>query len=430
MQKKSVYQIINPPWMKSKETRFIIAAITKNGKEARFIGGCVRDAILNIPIHDIDIASQETPDNIIKLLKKANIKVVLKGKGIDHGTVMAVINHQCYEITTLRKDIKTDGRHASVEFTEDWHQDAARRDFTFNALSSTTDGLVFDYFDGIQDLSDRVIRFVGLAHRRIAEDYLRILRYFRFIAVYGMEIGCQKDLDACVKQAIKLKKLSAERVRAEFFKILQSNMPLNIIKLMYEKKVLEIILPHVIEPERLFQLIQLESDLVSLHIIKADPLRRIAALVDTDEIGASEIRNTLKLSKAEHKRLASMVAPKFDIYPAILNNNLQALIYNLGSARVIDLALIKWASMLVSSEKMPVEEKNKWLRIIKAVDEGREQEPNFPLKGREVLDFGIQPGPQISLMLAQVEDWWLTGGCKANRKECLIELQSVIERLN
>ena len=169
---------------------------------------------------------------------------------------------------------------------------------------------------------------------------------------------------------------------------------------------------------------------MSLHIIKADPLRRIAALVDTDEIGASEIRNTLKLSKAEHKRLASMVAPKFDIYPAILNNNLQALIYNLGSSRVIDLALIKWASMLVASEKMPAEDKNKWLGIIKAVDKGREQEPNFPLKGREVLDFGIQPGPQISLILAQVEDWWLTGSCKANRKECLIKLQSVIEQLN
>ena len=429
MKKNFVTQIANAPWMKNKDTKKIIAAITKNGKEARFIGGCVRDALLHLPIHDIDIASQETPDNIIVLLKKARIKVAVKGKGIEHGTVMAVINRQCYEITSLRKDIKTNGRHASVVFTEDWHQDAARRDFTINALSSTINGFVFDYFGGIKDLSNGVIRFVGLAHERIEEDYLRILRYFRFIAVHNMEIGCQKELDACVKQASNLNKLSAERVRTELFKILKSSNPFYSIKLMYDRGVLEIILPHTTKPKRLFQLVMLEKNLINDDIITADPLRRLAALVKTDVAGTSEITEKLKLSKAENKRLKSLVAPEFDFYLAIFNNNLHEILYNLGSTSTIDLALLTWSTILVSPKKVRTEEKIHWLSIIKTIYEGRKQKLIFPLKGREVVNCGIHPGPKISIILSQVEKWWLKGGCKANRKECLIKLRSILERL-
>ena len=215
------------PWMKNPEIKAVLSAITKNGKEARFVGGCVRNHLLRQPIHDLDIATQELPQKIISLLNDAGIKAI--PTGLKHGTIMAVINHKNFEITTLRRDIQTDGRHAVVQFTEDWEQDAARRDFTVNAISVDLEGTIFDYFNGRQDLDAKIIRFVGHAPDRINEDYLRILRYFRLIATLSLNIGDQKELDACIDQVEKLTDLSAERIRSELFKILSSKMEKNIM---------------------------------------------------------------------------------------------------------------------------------------------------------------------------------------------------------
>ncbi len=415
-------QIPVEPWMESPEIKAVLSAITKNGKEARFIGGCVRDAILKIPATDIDLATQETPDQIIALLKAAGIKAV--PTGIEHGTVMAVINHQSFEITTLRKDIRTDGRHAVVEFTEDWKQDAARRDFTFNTLSATPDGMVYDYFNGIQDLANRVIRFVGKAPERIEEDYLRILRYFRFISTLGMRVESKTEFQACIARAGKLKELSAERIHSEFFKILASDMRLEVMALMYQQRVLQIILPHVIAPENLRQLTWLETKAMKFRSVGPDPLRRLAALVETDESGVRDITAALRLSKAEHKRLTTMVAPSTDLQWDMSEADLQAALFHQGTQTVIDLVLLNWAAMLVASPTGLTKEKNGWLRIIETVDHLQGEEPVFPLKGQDLLDIGLPPGPEISRILATVEEWWLAEGCQADHDACLTKLKT------
>ena len=424
-EKKPGGQIPVELWMKSPEVKAVLAAITINGKEARFIGGCVRDAILKRPVNDIDIATQETPDKVIALLDGAGIKAI--PIGIEHGTVMAVVNHQSFEITTLRKDVKTDGRHAVVKFTENWKQDASRRDFTFNTLSATPDGMVFDYFNGIQDLSNRVIRFVGHAPERIEEDYLRILRYFRFIATIGMRVESKTEFQACIDQAYKLKQLSGERIRAELFKILNSDMPLDILALMYEQGVLQIIVPHVIAPEKLRQLNWLETSAMKFESISRDPLRRLAALVQTDKTGVTDITDALRLSKIEQKRLSKMLVPSFDVKWDMNENELHAILYVEGAEAVIDLVLLKWADMLVSSPTGLTKEKNGWLHIIRMAIRQQGNKAIFPLKGQDVLFLDVAPGPEVSRLLERVKFWWLEGGCKADRGACLKKLKSFQE---
>lgn len=418
-------QIPIEPWMDNPEINAVMEAITKNGKEARFIGGCVRDSILKRPVKDVDIATQETPDQVTQLLEEAGIKAV--PIGIEHGTIMAVINHKSFEITSLRKDIKTDGRHAVVKFTDDWRQDAARRDFTFNTLSATPDGMVFDYFNGIQDLADRVIRFVGRAPERIAEDRLRILRYFRFIATLGMRVESKTEFQACIDKAGDLKELSAERIRSELFKILASTMHLDVIALMYTHGILKVILPHVTKPERLRQLAWLETVAIKFDMIGIDPIRRLAALVETDENGVTDITDALKLSKAEQKRLASMVAPQIEITWDISDNDLRVAFHQVGAETVIDLVLLKWAEMLVASPTGLGEEKQGWLHIIEEADRVlAEEKISFPLKGQDVLNLGIEPGPEVSQLLDQVEQWWMLEGCRADHALCFDKLKTLL----
>ncbi len=418
-------QIPVEPWMETPEIKAVFSAITKNGKEARFIGGCVRDALLKKTVTDVDIATQETPDQVTSLLEEAGIKAV--PVGIEHGTVMAVINHQSFEITTLRRDLKTDGRHAEVEFTDDWRQDAARRDFTFNTLSATPDGMVYDYFNGIQDLADRVIRFVGLAPERIEEDRLRVLRYFRFIATLGMRVESKMEFQACIDRASSLKELSAERIKAELFKILDSAMQLDVVALMYNHGVLKVILPHVTAPERLRQLVWLETSAIKFESVRPDPLRRLAALVNTDERGAADITTALKLSNAEQQRLSSLITPEWDADWQITDDDLRAVLYRVGAATVIDLALLKWAEMLVASPTGLGEVQDSWVRIIETADQAlSETVITFPLKGQDVLDQGVEPGPKVSDLLGQVEDWWLADGCTADREACLTKLEALL----
>ena len=206
--------------MTNSHIKNVLEALNGEGKEARFVGGCVRDGLLKIPVQDVDLATPERPEKVITLLEAANIKVV--PTGIKHGTVTAVIADKKYEITSLRIDMKTDGRHASVDFTDDWKQDAMRRDFTVNALSACPKGNVYDYVSGLQDLLEGRIRFIGLAEEKIKEDHLRILRYFRFIAANGFKNEDNKTHQICVNNSYLLAHLSGERIRNELFKILVS----------------------------------------------------------------------------------------------------------------------------------------------------------------------------------------------------------------
>ena len=412
-------------WIKNPEIKAVLSAITKNGKEARFIGGCVRNHLLRKPVHDLDIATQELPQKIISLLNDAGIKAI--PTGLKHGTIIAVINHKNFEITTLRRDIQTDGRHAVVQFTEDWEQDAARRDFTINAISVDLEGTIFDYFNGRQDLDTKIIRFVGHAPDRINEDYLRILRYFRLITTLSLNIGDQKELDACIDQVEKLTDLSAERIRSELFKILSSKMEKNIMPMMYEEGVLGVILPHVTFPDRLRQLARLEANKLQIKTIIPDPLRRLAALIETDVSGIAEVTNALKLSKIENKRLTNMKKRTSDICWDMSHNDLQRAIFRRGNTTVIDLALLNWADMLISPSGNISEAEEGWFHIISTATKQIGQGPSLPIKGQDVVDLGIPPGRRISRLLNQVEEWWLMNGCVADRKACLNELKLLVD---
>ena len=412
------------PWMTDTKLKGVLSAITKNGKEVRFIGGCVRNHLLKQPVHDIDIATQELPARVIQLLNQEGIKAV--PTGIEHGTVMAVVQCKTFEITTLRRDIRTDGRHAIVEFTEDWEQDAARRDFTVNALSVDLEGNLFDYFNGTQDLESQILRFVGHAPDRIKEDQLRILRYFRIIGTLGLNIGDQKELDACIDQASALKRLSGERIRSELFKILSSKMKNNIIPIMYENGILNLILPYVTSPARLQELSQIEDYTQNTKQIMPDPIRRLSSLIEADASGVAEVTDALKLSKNEHNRLTNIKTNTVAIFWNMPNHKLQSAIFKLGNTTVIDLALHNWANMLISSPKSRKEIEDGWLQIISTTQEKESQELLLPVKGQDVLDLGIPPSHQISQLLKQVEEWWLKNSCTPDRKACLRKMESLV----
>ena len=416
-------QIAVQPWMETEAVKSVLAAITKDGKEARFIGGCVRNALMKEPVVDVDIASQEKPEQVMRLLEESGIRAI--PTGISHGTVTAVVGDQSYEITTLRKDIKTDGRHAVVEFTEDWKTDAARRDFTFNTLSTTPDGMIHDYFNGIQDLANRIIRFVGRVDERIAEDRLRILRYFRFIAVYGMRIEDVVEFQTCINQSHHLKDLSAERIRSELFKILASDNQFDAVRLMINHGVMSHILPEATLSERLRRVTWLETSAIKLDAVQPVALRRLAALIDTESTDAEALCDRLKLPNAERQRLCAIIDPEWQIDPGVSENELRRRLYQLGAETVIDLALLEWSRRLVITPKLLREETDGWLAIIAVADEW--EEIPFPLRGQDVLDLGVAASPSVAGFLQTVKAWWTEGGCRADRTACLRRLKECVD---
>jgi poly(A) polymerase len=242
-----------------------------------------------------------------------------------------------------------------------------------------------------------------------------------------MRVESKTEFQACIDKAPALKELSAERIKSELFKILASDMQLDVVTLMYNHGVLKVILPHVTSPECLRQLTWLETNAIKFDCVRPDPLRRLAALVETDGQGAAEITDALKLSNAEQQRLTSMIAPEWQADWQISDDDLRATLYQIGATTVIDLALLKWAEMLVASPTGLGEVQDSWVRIIEFADQAM-SEPDiaFPLKGQDVLDQGVAPGPQVSDLLGQVEDWWLAEGCHADRNACLEKLEALL----
>src|SRR5207248_5127330 len=264
------------PWIEEPATRAVLAALKEADIAARFVGGCVRDAILGRPIADIDLATPARPEEVIAALEKAGIKAV--PTGIAHGTVTAVVPPRHFEITTLRRDVETYGRHAKVAFDADWAEDAARRDFTINAIDLDPDGTLHDPAGGLADLAAHRVRFVGEAAKRIAEDVLRVLRYYRFEARFGTGTGDAEARAACRAAVPLLPRLSAERVARELLRLLGVPNPVPALRMMAQDGVLAAILRKATRLDRLEHLISLEA--------QADPLRRLAALVETDADGA------------------------------------------------------------------------------------------------------------------------------------------------
>ncbi len=403
-------RIAPQPWMVEPATLAVLAALRAGGAAARFVGGSVRDALLGPPIPgssprtDIDIATPAPPERVIALLRQAGIKVV--PTGLAHGTVTAVIAPRHFEITTLRRDVETDGRRARVAFDADWAADAARRDFTINAIFLDPDGAICDPVGGLADLRARRVRFVGDPATRIAEDVLRLLRYYRFEACFGVGDGDGEARAACRAAAHLLPGLSAERVARELVKLLDAADPTAALEMMRQDGVLATILPEAGDIGRLRRLIAIEPG--------ADPLRRLAALIEVDAAGAVAAAQRLRFPNAWRDRLRGLARPWPLDAAGDLRSQRRAL-YELGAARYRDLALL-----LAADEAMPGGRLGELLALAAGWTP-----PRFPIAGRDVTALGIPAGQRVGELLATLRRWWEDGDFAADRGRCLARLREI-----
>ncbi len=376
-------------------------------RDVRYVGGIVRNRLMGEPPlnlgGDIDIGTPDTPDVVMERLKNAGLKVI--PTGLDHGTVTAVDGGLTYEVTTLRRDTACDGRHAAVEFTEDWVEDAGRRDFTINAMSLAPDGTLFDYHGGVADAQAGKVRFVGDPADRIQEDYLRILRLFRFQARYGRCDIDNATLDAVRAHAQGLARLSAERIAQELAKLLSAKNPAPVAAVMTTTGVLGVILPEAHAGPALARLVAREHETPS----PAGWLRRFAVLLPEE---TREVAARLKLSNAEAAHLAALAAHEPVLDPATPLTDLNRALYHLGQGLVIDRLLIAWAKDGDDPAwKTQLARANAWT------------DKAFPISGVDVLALGLPPGPKVGEVLRAVEDWWIAGGFSAGRDSVLAYLK-------
>jgi poly(A) polymerase len=401
-------KIPRQPWIEEPATRSLLDALAKAGIRARFVGGVVRDALLGRPIADIDLATPARPEEVAAALAKAGITVV--PTGIAHGTITAIVSApgppRHYEITTLRRDVETDGRRARVAFDADWAEDAARRDFTINAIYLGPDGTLYDPVGGLADLAARRVRFVGEAAARIAEDVLRVLRYYRFAALFAGGEGDPVARAACRGAVPLLPKLSAERVAQELIRLLGVADPLPALRMMAEDGVLYAILVEATRLDRLERLIAIEAG--------PDPLRRLAALVVVDAAGAAILAERLRLSNAWRDRLVGLAAP-WPLDPAGDARGQRRALYRFGAERYRDLVLL-----IAAEGGMDAARLNELMGLAAGW-----QHPAFPLAGRDVTALGIPPGPLIGQLLAEVRRWWEDGDFAPDRAACLEKLKSL-----
>lgn len=403
-------KIESQPWMTAPETRKVLEALTARGARVRFVGGCVRDALLGRPVKDVDIATHDDPVTVMKLLEAAGIHAI--PTGIAHGTVTAVIGKEHFEITTLREDIETDGRRAKVAFTDDWKADAARRDFTFNAIFCTPDGTIFDPFGGIEDLKAGRVRFVGDAETRIREDVLRLLRFFRFHAYYGKGEADGQAVAACRKLAHLLPTLSGERVGAEILRLLAADDPVPALALMRAEGVLAQVLPEAQNLPRLAGLVAIERG-----YRETDALRRLAAMLTVAAAGAQAVAKRLRLSNAEAERLVALAAPQSPVTATNEAKIQRRELYRLGSARYRDLTLIAWAQTTGHTDD------SVYGSMVAAAESW--QTIALPIKGRDVLALGVENGPEVGRLLKAIEAWWIENDFKPDREACLAKLKSL-----
>ncbi|MEQ8227464.1 MAG: CCA tRNA nucleotidyltransferase [Rhodospirillales bacterium] len=406
-------------WLAWPETRVLADAMDG---ALRFVGGCVRDAIAKQPVTDVDAATPLPPEEVMARLNDRGIKVI--PTGIDHGTVTALIGERKFEITTLRRDAETDGRHARVEFTDDWVEDAKRRDFTINAMSCTPDGDVYDPFEGMPHLARGVVRFVGRAGDRVREDYLRILRFFRFWGRYGRPPVDRDALAACRAYAPKLKELSGERVRGELLKILTVPQPAEVIRLMQSYGVLEAVLPEARDITRLRLVNWLTTRGVVLDGIMPDPIRNLAALLVVDGDGLAEVASRLRLSNAETDRLVALAAASDVPTPDQDELTQEKSFRRAGLQGTCDLVLLGWAGEIGESARLPAARSQAWLDLLTRANSY--QERAFPLKGSDIVELGVAPGPRVGELLQRVETWWEDGGYKAGRDACMVRARNLI----
>lgn len=384
-------------WPFASELGRLLDVLDCDGEEGRAVGGAVRNALIDVPIHEIDVATTAVPDEVVRRAQAAGFKPV--PTGIEHGTVTIVIDKHPFEVTTLRTDVETDGRHAKVVFGRDWREDALRRDFTMNALSAGRDGTVYDYTGGLDDLAVRRVRFIGDPAQRIAEDYLRILRFFRFHAVYGP--GGPPDADgvaACIAGREGLDQLSRERLRMEIMKLVVGPHALPTLIVMGDAGLTLRILAGVTYLASFENMAKVEAAIG----LAPDPVRRLAGLAVMVAEDANRLFQRLRLSNNEVKRLASMSEGWHRISPSVGAHGARSLIYRLGPEAFIDHALLGWARSKASAHDKD------WHDLATLPE--RFSAPVFPLKGDDFIKRGIARGPELGIALRAAERAWIAEG--------------------
>lgn len=390
-------------WLIRPQTQAVFRAIEAGGYSARAVGGVVRNALLGEAVADVDIATTAPPGEVMRLAAAAGLRGV--ATGLEHGTVTVVADHIPFEVTTLREDIETFGRHARVAFTEDWAADARRRDFTINALYCDASGAVHDPLGGYHDVLARRVRFIGDAGERIREDYLRILRFFRLTAVHAAGPPDQEGLSAAVRERAGLAKLSGERVRQELMRLLSAPRAPEVVRIMRDHGLLTAVLPVAPRPEMMRRLADIERALA----LQGDPVLRLAALTVEIIEDAERLRTRLRLSAAEFEKLARTVEAPPALKPGMDERKAEALLYRLGAEVMREFLLLNWARSAVDpghpSGPALMRLPDSWRR------------PVFPVRGSDVLAAGVAPGKRVGEILRTLEDWWISEGFPDNDQQ-------------
>ena len=397
-------------WLGEKHLQRLLGVLSEGGEAARVAGGAVRNALIGQPVADIDIATTTVPEETIRRAEAAGFKTV--PTGIGHGTVTAVAGGKAYEVTTLRADIETDGRRAKVSFGRDWKLDAERRDFTINALYAEADGTVVDLVGGIADIEARRLRFIGDAEARIREDYLRILRFFRFFAWYGDGRPDAEGLKACARLKDGLGQLSAERVWSELKKLLSASDPSRALLWMRQAGVLTSVLP---ESEKwgidaIHGLIRTEKDLGWV----ADPLLRLEAIVPPDAARLKMLAERLKFSAAEAERLKRW-ALTAAIEPRTTEGELAKKLYLGDRNGIVDRLRLSLASARVraAEDNQALIDAGGFSRLLAFALKW--EKPVFPVKGADLTELGATPGPKLGAILKNLEKEWIGSGFTLDR---------------
>jgi poly(A) polymerase len=390
--RKPLPSISDAPWLSAAALQALLRAIADAGGEARVAGGAVHNHLMGRPVNDIDIASTLPPDQLEKICRRAGYAV--HPVGIEHGTIVVVIKGHTFEVTTLRKDVETDGRRAKVKFTDDWQADAMRRDFTINAMYADAAGNIYDFAEGYKDIQTRRVRFVGKAEERIREDYLRILRFFRFHARYGKGRAPDRiGLAACTKLKAGLRKLSAERIRQEMLKLLEAEHAVPTLKIMARSGILKALLPHT-------------EDWRVLDRLPRDGLMRLMLLTKQPR----DLKAQMRLSNDEGKRIARWLnAPS--VSPKLRDTEQRSILYQIGAETWRDAVATHWAQSRASKSDPA------WQSL--ADLPALWQPPKFPLNGNDLIQHGLAQGPGIGAILRQLEDHWIASDFKLDKQQLL-----------
>lgn len=395
------------PFLRRPDTRAVLQALDGAGGSTRIVGGAVRDALLDRPVSDADLATLFHPDEVMERAERAGLRTA--PTGLAHGTVTVIAEGAPFQVTTLRRDVETDGRHAIVRFTRDWEEDASRRDFTMNAIYCSAAGDILDPLGGIEDVHAGRVRFIGSAEDRIREDYLRILRFFRFFAVYGSGRPDAEALKACARLKAGLATLSAERVWMELKRLLGAADPSRAMLWMRTTEVLQKALPESWGIDAIHRLVAAER----VEHWQPDPLLRLEAILPPHRARIDALAARLKLSRAEAARLHSW-ADASEIDPATPESDLAKALYRLEGQGVVDRLRHALARERDAGHGAAAAQLQRLLAFAESW-----QPPRFPLAGRDLLQAGLAPGPEVGEKLKQLEGKWIDSGFTLSAEELL-----------